>query len=81
MKTMKISAITFLMAMGILMMNGCGSMDSGGTSSAPMTESATDLPEDNGAAESTGVIDGMMDDAKEGIDRMTDGKDGSSMND
>lgn len=81
MKTIKLSAIAFLMAMGVLMMNGCGSSDSGGTSSQ-MTETAQSRPEDNKASESTGVIDGMADDvesrAESGIDHITGGSDSGS---
>ena len=78
MKTMKLSAIGLLIAMGVLMINGCGSSGSGGTSAAPTAQSGESRPEDNGVKESTGVIDGMMDDAETEIDRMMDGGESST---
>lgn len=79
MKKIKKYALSVLLAFAACMMTACGGSDHNATSSESTAqttvggETGTDRTDGTHQTESTGVIDGMIDDVESGVDSAVDG--------
>ena len=77
MKKIKVFALSFLLAFGILMMTGCGRSDNNnmGNTTSQTTQAGNTGPTRPGegdSTENTGVSDGMVNDVEQGVDNAVD---------